>query len=129
MNLIDNLLKRKNKKNEFLVEDLIEFIKLYNVQNIKDLQVAQDAIFTLNKKVLNDKQRIQYCYETIKNAYYDYDGLSLQEINTLKNLKESIDSSISDQDKIINLIRINILTNREIKFYKEAYDGIIKGIL
>lgn len=128
MNFIDNLLKYKNENNKILIEDLVEFIKTSNIQNIEELKKAEDYIFTLNKKVLNDSQRIKYCYENIKNAYYDYDGLSIEEIRTLKNLKESITTSISEEDKIINLIKINMLTNREIKFYKEAYEGIIKGL-
>ena len=129
MNFIDNLLTYKSSQNETIIEELVEFIKLFNIQNIKELKDAEDTLFTLNKKVLSNKQRILYCYESIKNAYYDYDGLSLQEINNLKKLKESITSSISDKDKIINLIKINALTNREIKFYKEAYIGITEGLL
>ncbi len=128
MNFKDELLKYKSKDNEVLIEEILEFIKASNVQTINQLKEAQDALFTLNKKVLNDKQRIQYCYEFIKNAYYDYDGLSIDEIRVLKKLKDSIVSSISDEEKIINLIKINIITNREIKFYKEAYEGIIKGL-
>lgn len=129
MTLVKELISHKTSKNEALVGELIDYIEEENILNINQLKSFEDRIFTIDGKVLNDNQRIKYCWSIIGNAYYDYDGLSSNEIRVLKSLKESITSDISDKEKIFNLIKINILTNREIMFVKEAYEYILKGVL
>ena len=129
MTLVKELISHKTSKNEALVGELIDYIEEENILNINQLKSFEDRIFTIDGKVLNDNQRIKYCWSIIGNAYYDYDGLSSNEIRVLKSLKESITSDISDKEKIFNLIKINILTNREIMVVKEAYEYILKGVL
>ena len=129
MYLINNLMAKKTSKNEEIISELVEYIKEEKISNIEQLKALEDRIFTINGKILNDSQRIKYCFSIIENAYYDYDGLSSSEIKVLKNLKESITSDISDKEKIFNLIKINMVTNREIMFIKEAYEYILRGLL
>lgn len=128
-NLIENLNLHKTEKNKDLVEEIIRCICEHDVDSIEKLALIEDKIFTINGKVLTNKERIKYCFFNIENTYYDYDGMLMEEIKQLKKLKESISKDISEEAKILNLIMIHMLTNRELIFIKEAYTNIIKGIL
>ena len=90
MSLASDLIAHKTSKNEELIEELVAYIEEENILSIEQLKDFEDKMFTINGKVLNDTQRIKYCFSIIENAYYDYDGLSSSEIRVLKNLKESI---------------------------------------
>lgn len=129
MDLIEELIEHKTVDNEPIVEELIECIKAENVTRIEELEDLEDKMFAFDGKVLNIKQRISYCYIEVVNAYYDYDGLSLEEIKTLKGLKDSVNNDKSDEENILNLIKIYSMTNRELMFLTEAYEFILKGIL
>lgn len=129
INLIENLNLHKTNENEELVDELIYCIKENNIDNLEQLIAFEDKKFTVEGKVLNSKERIKYCFLEIENSYYDYDGMLLEEIKELKKLKESILLNIDEQTKILNLIKIYMITNREIMFFNEIYEFITKGIL
>ena len=129
INLIDNLNSHRTNKNKDLVNELIEVIKDNNINSIEQLVSLEDRKFTIAGKTLNIKERIKYCFLSIENSYYDYDGMLLDEIKELKKLKESILLNIDDKTKILNLIKIYNITNREIIFIKEVYEYIINGSL
>lgn len=129
INLIENLNLHKTNENEELVDELIYCIKENNIDNLEQLIAFEDKKFTVEGKVLNNIERIKYCFLEIENSYYDYDGMLLEEIKELKKLKESILLNIDEQTKILNLIKIYMITNREIMFFNEIYEFITKGIL
>lgn len=129
MSLIDNLMKFKTIENENIVEDLIECIENENIENLDQLSMLEDKFFTIDNKILDSEQRIKYCIIGFERSYYDYDGLSLQEIKTIKNFKDDIKKDINNEEKILKIIRINSMTNRELMFVRKAYDFIIDGIL
>ena len=128
MNLTRNLLKHKNNSNELLVNEMIEFIESENIINEEDLKRVEDKYFTIDGKILNNKKRVEYYYKNLEKCYFDYDNLSKEDSIIYKNLKNSLSSDISINAKILNIIKINVLTNREIMFYKEAYDYIIHDL-
>jgi len=129
INLINNLNLHKSVKNEDLVEELIVCIKENNIDTLEKLVLLEDKKFTIGDKVLNNTERIKYCFLTIENAYYDYDGMLMDEIKELKKLKESILLDIDENAKILNMIKIYKITNREIMFLKEIYEYIVNGVL
>lgn len=128
MNLTRNLLKHKNNSNELLVNEMIEFIENENIINEEDLKRVEDKYFTIDGKILNNKKRVEYYYKNLEKCYFDYDNLSKEDSIIYKNLKNSLSSDISINAKILNIIKINMLTDREIMFYKEAYDYIIHDL-
>ena len=127
MNLEESLLKCKTKYNQKIIRELINYIKEEKISNINELDDFENKIFTIDGKLLNNNQRIKYCLYNIKNCYFDYDGLSLSEIKILKQLKNNINDN--DEEIILNIIKINAITNREIMFIKEAYEYILSGKL
>ncbi len=129
MNLTRNLLKHKNNSNELLVNEMIEFIESENIINEEDLKRVEDKYFTIDGKILNNKKRVEYYYKNLEKCYFDYDNLSKEDSIIYKNLKNSLSSDISINAKILNIIKINMLTDREIMFYKEAYDYIIHDLI
>ncbi|MBR3890723.1 MAG: hypothetical protein IKJ30_01460 [Bacilli bacterium] len=129
MDLIENLEKSRNKNNVELIDELVYFLKDANIKDLKQLEKFEDLTFTVNGKKLDTKNRIKYYYESVKDSFIDYDGLALEEVLKIKKLKDSLITKINDKQKIINIIYLNILTGREIKFYVEAYYLATKGKL
>lgn len=127
--LINELMSHKTLNNEEIVDELVDCIKSRNISKFEELEALEDRMFTFDGKVLNLKQRISYCYVEMINAYYDYDGLSIEEINELQKLKNSVSNDKSDKENILNLIKIYSFTNRQLMFVKEAYEFILEGIL
>lgn len=127
--LINELMSHKTLNNEEIVDELVDCIKSRNISKFEELEALEDRMFTFDGKILNLKQRISYCYVETVNAYYDYDGLSIEEINELQKLKNSVSNDKSDKENILNLIKIYSFTNRQLMFVKEAYEFILEGIL
>lgn len=127
MNLVENLMKCRNKENENIIKELLYCIKEEKIYSMEQLIDFENKIFTIDNRILNTKQRIKYCMYNIENSCCNYDGLSLNEIRALTKLKNNMNGN--DEEKILNIIKINSITNREIMFVKEAYEYIIKGIL
>lgn len=127
--LITTLLSHKTAENEEIVDELVDYINEENIISLEDLEAFEDRMFTFAGECLNTKQRISHCYVLIENAYYDYEGLSLQEIKDLQALKNSVNVDHSDTENILSLIKIYSITNRELMFLKEAYEFIINGLL
>lgn len=129
MTLITKLLSHKNDNNKVIVDKLIEIIKEENISSEEELSVLENNIFTINGKLMNMDEKVNYCKALINQGYYDYDGLSLEEINKLKKLKDSLKNNISNVEKILIIVKINLMTEREIMFVKEMYDYIVKGLI
>ena len=127
--LITTLLSHKTAENEEIVDELVDYINEENIISLEDLEAFEDRMFTFDGECLNTKQRISHCYVLVENAYYDYEGLSLQEIKDLQALKNSVNVDHSDTENILTLIKIYSITNRELMFLREAYEFIINGLL
>lgn len=119
--MIDTLKKHLNKSNQNLIEQLITIIKDNNIRSMKELEQLENEQFTINNKFLNIKERINFASEIALSSYWDYDGLTLKEINTIGTLKDSLSENISDNQKIYNLIKLFDITSNECLFLTEAY--------
>ena len=115
MDLIENLENSRNGDNDSLIDELVYFLKDSKITNLKDLEKFEDLTFTVNGRKLNTKNRIKYYYDSVKDSFIDYDGLALEEVLRIKKLKDSLITKISDKQKIINIIELNVLTERDIK--------------
>ena len=102
MSLLTELLKHKNSNNENLVNELIECIESENINSKEDLQILENRYFTINGKLLNDKEKIQYCVLSMANYHCDYDNLSIEEINLFSQLKKSLTSEIDIKNKLLS---------------------------
>ena len=119
--MIDTLKSYLKESNKNLIEELIYVIEENNITTIDELIKLEDEQFTINNKVLNKQERIKYASEITLSAYWDYDGLTLAQINAISTLKESLTQDISDNEKIYNLIKLFDMTGNECLFLHEAY--------
>ena len=104
--MIDTLKSYLKESNKNLIEELIYVIEENNITTVDELIKLEDEQFTINNKVLNKQERIKYASEITLSAYWDYDGLTLNKINAISTLKESLTKDISDNEKIYNLIKL-----------------------
>lgn len=125
--MIDTLKSHLKESNKNLIEELIYVIKSNNISTLEELSKLEEEQFTINNKVLNKQERIKYASEITLAAYWDYDGLTLKEINKISDLKESLTKDINDNEKIYNLIKLFDITGNECLFLKEAYTLIINN--
>lgn len=123
----NELIKHKNSSNESIVEYLIDIIDNEKITSIFDLETLENKIFTINNKTLNYKERIDYVTHYVQSSYYDYDGLDLEEMKYLNNLKKNLETLNNEENKVIVLIKILDFTNKDIMFVKEAYNLIINN--
>ena len=94
--MIDTLKSYLKESNKNLIEELIYVIEENNITTVDELIKLEDEQFTINNKVLNKQERIKYASEITLSAYWDYDGLTLNKINAISTLKESLTKDISD---------------------------------
>ena len=119
--MIDTLKSYLKESNKNLIEELIYVIEENNITTVDELIKLEDEQFTINNKVLNKQERIKYASEITLSAYWDYDGLTLNKINAISTLKESLTKDISDNEKIYNLIKLFDMTGNECLLLHEAY--------
>ena len=127
MNLIENLKSKISNKNKKIVFELSNYILDNKITTLEELTKKENELFTYNGKVLNTEERINYCLDIIKYSSDDYDLLTFEEIQVYKRLKNELQTSISIEQKILNLILIFSMTNRDILFLTETYNFILSN--
>ena len=127
MNLIENLKSKISNENKKIVFELSNYILDNKITTLEELTKKLNELFTYNGKVLNTEERINYCLDIIKYSSDDYDLLTFEEIQIYKKLKIELQTSISIEQKILNLILIFSMTNRDILFLTETYNFILSN--
>lgn len=127
MNLIENLKSKISNENKKIVFELSNYILDNKITTLEELTKKLNELFTYNGKVLNTEERINYCLDIIKYSSDDYDLLTFEEIQIYKKLKNELQTSISIEQKILNLILIFSMTNRDILFLTETYNFILSN--
>lgn len=129
MNLVEELRNKMNNDNYKIIEELAQIIIDLKINSLEELKKQEDDLFVYNNKKLTDDERINLCMEMIKYTTGDYDLLSFEEIQKYKQLKLELESNISNEEKIKNLIILFNMTDRDMLFLTEAYKFIINGII
>lgn len=127
MNLIENLKSKISNENKKIVFELSNYILDNKITTLEELTKKENELFTYNGKVLNTEERINYCLDIIKYSSDDYDLLTFEEIQVYKRLKNELQTSISIEQKLLNLILIFSMTNRDILFLTETYNFILSN--
>ena len=127
MNLIENLKSKISNENKKIVFELSNYILDNKITTLEELTKKENELFTYNGKVLNAAERINYCLDIIKYSSDDYDLLTFEEIQVYKRLKNELQTSISIEQTILNLILIFSMTNRDILFLTETYNFILSN--
>lgn len=127
MKIIDELKNKISNENKRIVLELSNIIIDNKITTLEELKQKEDEIFTYNGKVLNEDERIDFCLEMIKYSSADYELLSFDEIQEYKRLKKELKTSISNKQKIKNLILLFSMTNRDMMFLTETYNLLLNS--
>lgn len=122
MKIIEDLKNNITNQNKKIVLELSNFIIDNKITSLEELKQKEDELFTYNNQVLTEQERIEYCLDMIKYSSDDYDLLTYEEIQEYKRLKLEAKSSISNDQKIKDLIILFSMTDRDMMFLTEAYD-------
>ena len=129
MKILDDLKDKISNKNKKIVLELSNVIMDNKITSLEQLKQKEDELFTINSKVLTDQERIDYCLDMIKYSSEDYELLSFEEIQEYKKLKVELKSTISNNQKIKDLIILFSMTDKEMLFLTEAYNLILNNFL
>ena len=129
MKILDDLKDKISNKNKKIVLELSNVIMDNKITSLEQLKQKEDELFTINHKVLTDQERIDYCLDMIKYSSEDYELLSFEEIQEYKKLKVELKSTISNNQKIKDLIILFSMTDKEMLFLTEAYNLILNNFL
>lgn len=129
MKILDDLKDKISNKNKKIVLELSNVIMDNKITSLEQLKQKEDELFTINNKVLTDQERIDYCLDMIKYSSEDYELLSFEEIQEYKKLKVELKSTISNNQKIKDLIILFSMTDKEMLFLTEAYNLILNNFL
>lgn len=124
MKIIDELKNKISNENKRIVLELSNIIIDNKITTLEELKQKEDELFTDNNKVLTEQERIDYCLDMIKYSSADYELLTYDEIQEYKRLKLELKSSISNNQKIKDLIILFSMTDRDMMFLTEAYSLI-----
>lgn len=125
MDLVNNLLKYINSNNSKIIKQLVDLITDNKINTLEELKHHEENKFKTNNKFMNKEEKINYCLSIIKYSSYDYELLDYDEIQLYKNYKNGIVTNDDLNIKILNLIKIFNLTNRDNYFPYETYEFII----
>ena len=125
MKLANVLINNINNDNSYLVKQLVSIINNYKFETIEDLIQYENRLFTIDNKVLNKEERINYCMDMYNNFSDEYIDLSFEQCQLERKYLNKLKEDISNNEKINLLIKLYSLTGRELFFIKEAYDLIV----
>ena len=121
MKIIEDLKNNITNQNKKIVLELSNFIIDNKITSLEELKQKEDELFTYNNQVLTEQERIEYCLDMIKYSSDDYDLLTYEEIQEYKKIKLEAKSSISNDQKIKDLIILFSMTDRDMMFLTETY--------
>ena len=122
----EEIYKKINTENKKIVEFLIDIIESEDINNLEELKNYQEKLFQKNGKYISDKEKINYCINLINNSSYMSEDLDFLEIRDLTNMKYKLrDSSCSDLEKKILIIKIFALVNYNMMLPYDAYKFIL----
>jgi hypothetical protein len=126
--MIETLKTHLNETNSHLIKHLSRIIKNNHITSIEELIEFENKQFTIDGKLLDKEGRIKYASKMALQSYWDYDNLdSIEEINYVSDLKESLKQDISDEEKIYNIIKLFDIVGNECLFVSDAYKLIVEG--
>lgn len=125
MTLIEELYIHKNDNNINYIEELEETILEEDIKTVDDLIKYEIKYNRYNGKNIQYKEMINNCIKEIDEYPYEYDGLSFDEIRTLKKERRFMNDD-NDIIKIYHIIKYYYLTNRYNPFPYMTYQFIIK---
>lgn len=124
--MINELNKHITKDNSKLVNYLSSLITYHKINNLRELQDYENKAFTINGKELTKQEKIKYATEIAFRSFYDYDGVEDSSSHLIYKLKLSLDTDISDEEKIYNIIKLFDLTGKKCYFLVDAYNLIVQ---
>ena len=126
--MIETLKTHLNETNSHLIKHLSRIIKNNHITSMEGLIEFENKQFTIDGKLLDKEGRIKYASKMALQSYWDYDNLdSIDEINYVSDLKESLKQDISDEEKIYNIIKLFDIVGNECLFVSDAYKLIVEG--
>jgi hypothetical protein len=126
--MIETLKTHLNETNSHLIKHLSRIIKNNHITSMEELIEFENKQFTIDGKLLDKEGRIKYASKMALQSYWDYDNLdSIEEINYVSDLKESLKQDISDEEKIYNIIKLFDIVGNECLFVSDAYKLIVEG--
>ncbi len=126
--MIETLKTHLNETNSHLIKHLSRIIKNNHITSMEELIEFENKQFTIDGKLLDKEGRIKYASKMALQSYWDYDNLdSIDEINYVSDLKESLKQDISDEEKIYNIIKLFDIVGNECLFVSDAYKLIVEG--
>jgi len=125
MNLSNELIKYVTNSNSKIVKQLVDIINSKKINSMEELKNYEDRLFTINGKILENNERIQYCYDMYEKFSFEYDDLSFSECKLERKYYDELNENFDNEYKIELLIKLFSLTGREIYFLTEAYNLII----
>ena len=124
--MINELNKHITPGNKKLVKYLSTLITYHNINSLEELKDYETKAFVVDGRELTRKDKIKYTTEIAFRSFYDYDDIEDSSSHLIHELKQSLDTNISDEEKIYNIIKLFDLTGKKCYFLVDAYNLIIK---
>lgn len=128
MEFVNRIIDLMTDSNHLYVRHLSEIIINNKFRSIDELKSYEDELFTIDGKLLDDEERINYCMSLLNPGYIDYEVLTYDEIKLYNELINNInDTSKSIDERIFDLVKVFELTKRNMYFVCEVYQYILDG--
>lgn len=125
----EELLKKFNNDNYKIINELIEVITDEKIDNVDSLEKYQESLFIINGEKMDENNKISYCINSIKSNPYISEGLDFMDIQNVMSMKQRLNDNISNEEKIILIIKLYSILEKEIMLPFEAYKLIVGGKL
>jgi len=125
----EELLKKFNNDNYKIINELIEVITDEKIDNVDSLEKYQESLFIINGEKMDENNKISYCINSIKSNPYISEGLDFMDIQNVMSMKQRLNDNISNEEKIILIIKLYSILEKEMMLPFEAYKLIVGGKL
>ena len=123
--MINTLFKKRNDDNKWIVDALIRFIELRDIDSTDELNKYQVAYLGDS----NLSSQVERATNITLSSLCDMDDLEDDEFKEVYYLKIDLKNTSNIEDKIKLLLRIFVITKSELMFFKTAYEYILEGKL
>ena len=121
--MTEELLKKINNDNYNIINELVNIIVNNKINDLEELKKYQDSLFTINGKVLNHNEQLDYCKRIIISDSYVKEDIDFIDLQKVLKLKEELNEAL-DSKKIIELMS---LLDKTMLLPYDAYNMIMNN--
>ena len=120
--MIEDLIDKKNDKNNRIIDQLVKLIKDFDIKNEEDLKELEEKFFMVDGQSID---KLGFCTNKMYHDDYIFEFMDIEEIEEMEKLKDLCNSENDEEKKLYYIIKMFDMAGYDLYLPYTAYKYII----